>query len=135
MRPFISVILSLLLAFAVNTAAAQELLAQERHPNGRLKSTLFRSGMEVRFITYFESGRVHEMGGYVEGRRNGLWRQFAENGVEVARAEFDRGLRTGIWELRDPLSGRLGRLRYRNGRLVDGRQFDEAGVLLAARTY
>ena len=128
--------LLVLFAFAAFApVSAQELLKQERHANGRLKSTLYREGGAVHFITYFESGRVKEMGAFRDGRRDGVWQQFAANGAMLTRAEFDRGERTGTWELRDPFNGNTGRLRFSDGRLVDGAQYDPEGRLLAARNY
>lgn len=128
--------LLVLFAFAAFApVTAQELLKQEHHENGRLKSTLYREGGAVHFITYFESGRVKEMGAFRDGRRDGVWQQFAANGAVLTRAEFDRGARTGTWELRDPFNGNSGRLRFSDGRLVDGAQYDPEGHLLAARTY
>ncbi|HQW86500.1 MAG TPA: hypothetical protein PLH93_04900 [Flavobacteriales bacterium] len=131
MRTLLALFALLMLA----PASAQELLKQEHHANGRLKSTLYREGVTVHFITYFESGRVKEMGAFRDGRRDGLWQQFAANGTLLTRAEFDRGVRTGTWELRDPFNGNTGRLRFSDGRLVDGAQYDPNGQLLAARTY
>ncbi|MBL7984053.1 MAG: hypothetical protein JNM91_03605 [Flavobacteriales bacterium] len=126
----------ILLALLIGTSAsAQEVLSQEFHENGRIKSTYFTDGVVVHFMKYFESGRLHEMGRYVDGKRDGVWKQFAENGTVVARIEFVRGARQGTWEFRDPTNVLQVRLRYEAGQLSTGEQYDPTGEVIAQRTY
>lgn len=113
----------------------QSLIAQEFHPSGKLKSTRFEDGTAERFMTYYETGRVKEMGAFREGRRDGVWEQFDENGALLAKAEFIDGLRQGTWEFRDPANNLKVRLRFVKGSLARGEQYGESGELVAQRVY
>ena len=122
---------SLLLCGSVAFAQEPE---QHFYSNGRLESTRFNDGALDRFITYYESGRVKEMGAFLNGRRHGVWKQFDENGTVMAEACFSKGHRVGTWEFRDGTNALRGRLSYSDGRLMQGEQYD-AGALVAQRTY
>ena len=125
-----------LLCLAIACAGhAQELLQQDFYSNGHLKSTRFSDGANERFITYYESGRVKEMGAFREGRRDGVWKQLDENGALLAQATFAQGHRQGVWEFRDNSNQLMGRLQYSNGQLARGEQYDPRGELLAQRQY
>ncbi|HEY0976073.1 MAG TPA: hypothetical protein VGE21_01275 [Flavobacteriales bacterium] len=125
----------LLIALSVSFQAfAQEPPRQTFHANGRLESTQFTQNGTDRFITYYESGRVKEMGAFLEGRKHGEWKQFAENGTILAQARFAQGHRIGTWEFRDGSNAVQGKLNYTDGRLVSGEQY-QAGELVAQRTY
>lgn len=121
------------LFFAV--ANGQGIIAQEFHPNGKVKSTRFHDGERERFMTYYETGRIKETGAFKEGRRDGIWKQFDENGAELARAEFVNGQRQGTWEFRDPANRLKVRLQYIGGALARGEQYGDSGELVAQRTY
>lgn len=116
-------------------AQGQKVIAQDFHANGKLKSTRFTDGASERFITYYENGRVREMGAFRDGRRDGVWKQFHESGAVLARAEFINGVRQGTWEFRDPANCLKVRLRYVEGSLTRGEQFGDGGELVAQRTY
>jgi len=124
-------LLSLLLCGSMAFAQEPE---QQFYPNGRLESTRFNDGSLDHFITYYESGRIKEMGAFLNGRRDGVWKQFDENGTVMAEASFSKGHRVGTWEFRDGTNALRGRLSYSDGRLMQGEQYD-AGALVAQRTY
>jgi len=132
MKPLIALLFVLPLTFAVQ---AQSLMGQTFHPNGKLQSTRFNDGAVERFIAYYPSGRVQAMGCYRDGRRDGVWKQFAENGAVLAEAHFLNGQRTGTWEFRDNANGLMGRLYYNEGQLSAGEQFSAEGELVAQRSY
>lgn len=124
-----------LLFLLITGAQAQDQVIQERHPNGKLASTQYIDGDKVRFITYYESGRVKEMGGFRDGLRDGVWKQFAENGVVLCEALFTSGLRNGHWTIRNVEDQTVGLLSYADGDLSRAEQRSAAGDLIAARTY
>ena len=115
-------------------ASAQVPAQQTYHANGRLESTRYSEGGMERFITYYESGRVKEMGAFRHGRRHGAWKQFDENGAVLAEAHFIKGRRDGEWLFRDASNGLRGRLRYNDGCLREGAAY-KAGELVAQRSY
>ena len=116
-------------------AQGQGIIAQEFHQNGKLKSTRFNDGVAERFMTYYETGRVKEIGAFRDGRRDGVWKQFDENGAVLAKAEFVKGQRQGTWEFRDPANRLRVRLSYEQGSLSRGEQYGDGGELVAQRTY
>lgn len=117
------------------TVQGQELIAQEFYANGMLKSTRFSDGGAEHFLTYYESGRVKEMGAFREGHRDGIWKQFDESGAVLTRAEFVNGVRQGTWEFRDPANRLKVRLHYAEGSLTRGEQYGDRGEVIAQRTY
>lgn len=129
---FVLIALILLLAQA---AQAQEILAQERWPDGTLKATRYAEGGRIHFITYHENGRVRQVGCFLNGRRDGLWREYSDTGVLLTKAGFRNGERQGVWEFRSHGDAVVGRLTYTEGRISTGEQYDEAGALVAVRTY
>ncbi len=132
--PMRTLLLASILFFSLGSQA-QELLRQERFDNGRLKSSLYKEGGIVRFITFFESGRVKEQGAFLSGKREGVWQQFAENGIILAKAEFTGGMRKGTWEFRSSTGQLQGRLAYQNGTLTRGEEIGAHGELVAQRDY
>lgn len=128
----LSAIAVLFLAFGLQ---AQEGLVQEHYPNGKLRSTQYSHGDLVRFITYYESGRVKEMGGFQEGLRDGAWKQFAENGTVLCEALFSKGNRQGNWTVRNAMDATTGRLHFSDGTLAYAEQLSADGELIASRTY
>lgn len=134
---------SLLLRFAFFSCAlivagvvrSQELISQERWPDGSLRSTCYSEGDRTHFITYHENGQVKEIGCFNKGRRDGIWKQYSDTGALVARAGFKNGERQGSWEFRTEKGGPMGRLFYSNGSLLRSEAFDEQGALRAQRSY
>ena len=129
---------SLLILFALlltQAAYAQEVLGQERWPDGTLRATRYSEGDRIHFITYHENGKVKELGYFRNGRRDGVWKQYSEHGVMLAQASFRNGERQGIWEFRNEADIPNGRLTYTGGRLAQAEQFDAAGMITAQRVY
>lgn len=114
---------------------AQELLAQAFHPNGKISATLYSDGEAKRYLSYYSSGRIREMGAFRESGPDGQWEQFAENGTLIAVGVFADGVRQGTWEFRDEDGLLLGRLIYENGRLISGKRYGADGAVLEERTF
>lgn len=126
-------LITVLLGCALS-ANAQEPVKQTFHANGRLESTRYQVGGTEQFITYYESGRVREMGGFRNGRKHGTWKQFDEGGAVLAEAFFVKGRREGVWSFRDGSNNLRGHLRYDEGRLTEGSEY-AGGELVAQRAY
>lgn len=122
-------------AMALCTASAQELISQEHWADGTLKATRYSDGASIHFITFHENGQVKEVGCFRNGRRDGVWKQYNDTGVLLARAGFRNGERQGVWEFRNDADSPMGRLTYAAGRLARGEEHDADGALVAHRTY
>ncbi|MBP6313410.1 MAG: hypothetical protein WAR83_01330 [Flavobacteriales bacterium] len=131
MRVFLISVLLLL----VSGLQAQEILSQERYPDGTLRSTRYSEGGRIHFITYFENGQVMEIGCFEHGKRDGTWKQYSATGALTTSAYFDKGRSQGTWEFRTEDDKPIGRLSFMNGALTQGQQFNDAGDLVAQRDY
>lgn len=116
-------------------AHSQELISQERWPDGTLRSTRYSEGPQIHFITYHENGQVKEMGCFNNGRRDGVWKQYSDTGALLAQAGFRNGQRQGVWEFRNTDDRTTGKLFYAAGVLAQAEQYDDDGALMAQRTY
>jgi antitoxin component YwqK of YwqJK toxin-antitoxin module len=125
-----------ILFLALGTSlSAQELLGQEFWPDGSLRATRYAEGRRVHFITYHENGKVKEVGCFRNGRRDGTWKQFTDQGTLLAHAGFKNGERQGVWEFRSEADKPMGELTYHDGVLQYGKQFDAEGLLATHRAY
>ncbi|MEO8587866.1 MAG: hypothetical protein ABI432_00715 [Flavobacteriales bacterium] len=129
-----SLLLFVLLQMA-NGLWAQEIISQERWPDGTLRATRYSEGDRIHFITYHENGKVKEIGAFLKGRRDGSWKQFTDTGALVTQASFSNGQRQGTWEFRTDADKPMGRLNYQNDVLLHSEQLDEQGALVAQRDY
>ncbi len=121
-----------MLAFS-GALAAQDGTKRECYPDGRVSKVYWVTEDVLHFVSYYESGKVKEKGAYIDGRPHGRWAQFDGNGQRTCRAKFDRGQRTGKWKLRT-MDGISHRLIYRDNKLMDGKEFDAQGVLVAEQS-
>jgi antitoxin component YwqK of YwqJK toxin-antitoxin module len=126
--------LSLLLLIGSITMA-QTGLQQEYHANGRLKSTRYMVEQREYVYTYHPSGKLSSSSEYLDGRRDGLWKVYDEQGVMLVHACFDRGRRCGTWEFFTGSGALRGRLSFEEGVLAQGECYDAGGSLLATREY
>lgn len=134
-RHILIVLFAALLHMAPGGLSAQELISQERWPDGTLSATRYSDGGRIHFITYHENGQVKEVGCFLNGRRDGVWKQYNDTGVLLARAGFHNGARQGVWQFRNDADSPVGKLTYSAGRLMQGEEYEETGVLAAHRTY
>lgn len=114
---------------------AQEIISQERWPDGSLRATRYSEGDRIHFITYHQNGRVKEIGAFRSGRRDGVWKQYSDTGALLTQAGFRNGQRQGVWEFRNADDRTTGKLIYAAGILAQAEQYDDAGALVAQRTY
>lgn len=125
----------LFVALLASATRAQELIGQERWPDGALRSTRYSEGGRTHFITYHENGKVKEVGGFNQGKRDGTWKQYSDTGVLIILASFTNGSGQGVWEFRIGDDKPMGRLVFSNGALARGEQYTAEGTLLAQREY
>jgi antitoxin component YwqK of YwqJK toxin-antitoxin module len=113
----------------------QELLEQQHWPDGTLRSTRIAHGDRIHFINFHENGLISEVGAYLNGRHDGVWKRYNDTGALILYARFENGQRHGTWEFRSEDDRPVGRLHFRNGALAEGEQFNEYGELIAYRAY
>jgi len=128
-------LLTLATALLLGATHGQSLLGQEHWPDGTLKATRYSDGTRIHFITFHENGQVKDVGCFLHGRRDGVWKQYNDTGVMMARASFRNGERQGVWEFRSDADSPMGRLTYAAGRLMRGEAYANDGTLAVHREY
>jgi antitoxin component YwqK of YwqJK toxin-antitoxin module len=71
----------------------------------------------------------------LNGKRDGVWRQYNDTGVLMTQASFSHGQRQGVWLFRNHANMIVGRLSYSDGLIQRGESLDEQGAVVAMRTY
>jgi antitoxin component YwqK of YwqJK toxin-antitoxin module len=130
MKPIVLLICTLLLAFG--SVSGQSLLKQEFHDNGRLSKTVFAEKGNIHFIFYHANGKVAEIGSYRNGVRSGVWKTFDHSGSLVSQGHFHDDLRVGPWSFRSEFGQGYGQIIYKDGKLVDGKHWSNAGELISS---
>ena len=54
-------------------------------------------GEEVKATFYYDNGQVKQEGNYLNGKPNGKWVSFNEDGTKQAIGEYNKGVKTGKW--------------------------------------
>lgn len=54
-------------------------------------------GEEVKATFYYDNGQVKQEGNYLNGKPNGKWVSFNEDGTKQAIGEYNNGVKTGKW--------------------------------------
>ena len=54
-------------------------------------------GQEVKATFYYDNGQVKQEGNYLNGKPNGKWVSFNEDGSKQAIGEYNNGVKTGKW--------------------------------------
>lgn len=96
-----------------------------------------RNGVLHGQIKYFHAkGYVEEIGQYNNGKKDGVWLQFAANGVKLGEAFYKDGKKDGIWTVWDEQGVKRYHMVYSMGRKVDTwKMWDSNAVLVSERVY
>jgi antitoxin component YwqK of YwqJK toxin-antitoxin module len=85
---------------------------------------------------YHTKGFVEETGQYRQGKKEGLWVQYASNGQKLGEAYYKNGLKDGIWTVWDEQGVKRYHMVYSMGKKVDTwKMWDENAVLVSERVY
>lgn len=73
------------------------------YANGQLRSECFYSGAGVeRTLSFWhENGARRMQGPAIQGVRTGRWRVWFAEGALAEEGEYEQGLRTGLWQVRN----------------------------------
>lgn len=88
-------------------------------------------------IKYFNAkGYVEEVGQYVDGKKEGVWIQYAAGGQKLGEAYYKDGLKDGIWTVWDEQGVKRYHMVYSMGKKVDTwKMWDSNAVLVSERIY
>lgn len=99
---------------------------KEFYESGKLKNHVVKIGSEYKFIRYFESGCVEEVGFYNSfGQKNGEWNRFFEDGKISATANFKNGEKNGDWKIYNSDGNMTFFIKYKKGKRVEGFMWTE----------
>lgn len=125
-----------ILAIVALLLAANALSAQDQrtyHPDGSVKENRWVTADRVEFVKYHPNGRMEERGAFAQGKPDGIWKRFDENGKLMARVHFVNGLREGRCFYTNFDGQTRYRLQYAQGQLVHGAQLNPGGEVIAER--
>jgi antitoxin component YwqK of YwqJK toxin-antitoxin module len=61
------------------------------------KPVLEPFGKKIRATYFFENGQVQQEGYFVDGKLDGIWVSYNEDGDKIASGEYVAGVKTGKW--------------------------------------
>ena len=110
----------------------------EHHENGAVSVELnISNGLEHGSVQYYyPTGIKKEYREYNEGKKNGLWITWNEEGVKIAEASYKSDIKDGPWNIWNSSGVKLYEMNYSNGAKSGiWRQWDENGTLVMERNY
>ena len=125
-----------IIALSIALCTTTVLLAQDGriyNADGSLKEVRWVEEGRLEFVKYHPNGSKMEQGAFAAGKPDGIWKQYNEEGTLVTRVRFDHGTRQGRALLTSFDGSKQYRLRYANGQLEHGAEFNGAGDMVAER--
>ncbi|MBN2524099.1 MAG: toxin-antitoxin system YwqK family antitoxin [Bacteroidales bacterium] len=97
----------------------------------------FRNGkLDGEFITYYKDGSINRKGEFIDGRYNGKWEQWAENGKKLYEVHYKNDSLCGdfrIWYSTGVLKQKgVYAENTRSGLWIE---YDEAGMIIRKKNY
>lgn len=86
--------------------------------------------LEGEYTKYFENGNVHMKGQYVNGAKDGLWTEYHLNGNRAAVYSYKNGLQHGWQVAFDNKNNRIGKTYYYMGSVLSGKELEDYLKLL-----
>lgn len=151
---YLAIILSVMLMAVVSNAQPQHLEEKDGlfyyesqpytgtyltyYDNGTLKleSTYFEGKKDGEFKLYFEDGSLNEIRSYQNNEMHGTWITFNRLGVKVAEASYKQGVKNGNWYVWNDDGNLKYELCYKDGEKTGvWKSYDEMGVVINERDY
>ena len=61
------------------------------------KPVLEPFGNKIKATYFHENGQVQQVGYFENGKLEGLWESYNEDGARIATGEYSKGVKTGKW--------------------------------------
>jgi len=113
------------------------LISQEKelrtfYDDGSVKSEYVYSNADNYKVTnFYLNGKIMEIGEFTNGKMNGTWVSFNENGAKTGEAVYNQGKKQGEWKMYDSSGNIRFAINYDNGKMVSATSFDSSGKLVA----
>ena len=82
-----------------------------------VKPTYEKHGDLVAVTTYYEDGSIKEEGFYKDKKLHGEWNKFNHEGDKIVKAQYDNGVKTGIWMFLE--NGILTEVKYSDNKIAN----------------
>lgn len=97
------------------------------------KPVLEPFGKKVRATYFFENGQVQQEGFFENGKLEGIWVSFDENGNKIASGEYKDGIKAGKWffwsEKKDNGFTNLTEVDYSNNRIASVKNWKQEALV------
>ncbi|MCB9675356.1 MAG: hypothetical protein H6737_09585 [Alphaproteobacteria bacterium] len=98
------------------------------HPNGVIaeQGSFIAGNKEGPWVAFHENGERASEGEFIGGKEVGAWTFWSEDGLTRTEGKYDSyGLREGTWVDHSADDKPLRERKYRNGRLINQREYDQ----------
>jgi antitoxin component YwqK of YwqJK toxin-antitoxin module len=125
-----NVMLLFLFALSLELSAQREL--KTFFDNGTTKSSYKYTDLNNYEVSnYYISGKLMETGSFVNGKMNGMWTAYNENGFKSGEAFYTNGIKNGEWKIYDETGAIKYKITYADNHIVSALNFDAAGKAVA----
>ena len=94
-----------------------------QHINPKLEAY----GQLVKATYFHENGKIRQEGFFKDGKLEGQWVSYDENGIKTAMAEYARGEKTGKWIFLGETM--LSEVDYRNSRIMNIKNWKQEALV------
>lgn len=94
------------------------------------------NAQDKQIITKYSNGFIEEIGYLTsDGKKDSTWIRYNDMGIVIGIAQFLQGNKHGIWEIYNDKGVKLYQIVYVNGNKINGKHWDENGVLIETKEY
>lgn len=90
------------------------------------KPVLEPFGKKVKATYFYENGQVQQVGFFKNGKLDGTWVSYNEDGAKTASGEYENGIKTGKWFIWNDTS--LTEVDYSNNMIASIRNWKQEAI-------
>jgi antitoxin component YwqK of YwqJK toxin-antitoxin module len=133
---FPKLLLTILLLFTASLVFGHtKVIKVEYYPDGTVKMEMVKMKKGIVKITqFYPSGDIFEIGYSKNGKYQGQWTRYDEQGKIIATAFYQNSIKIGSWNHYNRWDQSISKISYQNGQAVALRKYDQSGTLIAYET-
>lgn len=102
------------------------------YDNGTIKSKyVYENAQTYTVSNYSALGNLIEVGHFANGKMDGSWITYNEQGTKTAEASYNNGVKSGEWKIFDEVGSLRYVISYDSNKMVNVTNFDAAGKSVA----
>ncbi|MFM2285279.1 MAG: hypothetical protein RLZZ543_776 [Bacteroidota bacterium] len=130
--PIMKKLLVLLFVCASISLMAQNKELTTFYDNGTIKSKYVYEDSQTYIVSNYSAlGNLIEVGHFENGKMDGSWTSYNEQGIKTAEAFYSNGVKTGDWKIFDEVGALRYLITYDSNKIVNAKNFDSAGNSVA----